>query len=372
MYTAARPYVTAGFVFTGVAVLVVGPIAGRPPSVEIPAPPAPASVAASSIQFETALVELAAQSRAMRAGGPFAALIAAFSNVANDVAGGVDNVAGDVTAAVSTITDAITQTVDDIAANIANLGSGQRLMGDLAAVTAAENSLGAAGNLTALPAAAIAEGPLVALIAAFANITEDVINGVGNVVGDVTQTVSTITDSVIGTVDNLIGDILGSGQMQFSTAAAVTPLALAPQPAGPLVALIRAFGTITEDVITAVSNVVGDVTQTVSTITDSVIGTVDNLIGDILGSPGRAMAAGVATTAPLATVNTLRTTSEVTTVPTVVRHSLTRPETTANPAFSFAAGVAATSSAENPRASAWAVERHTITLPAVKPSNRKN
>jgi|SRR5271166_1506153 len=342
MHTAARSYFTAGLVLTGAGVLAVGPIAARPPSLEIPAAPvAPSvSVSATSIELEAALVELAAaQPALMRAGGPVVTLIEAFQNVTDAALNGIDNVTNDVTATASTITDDIANAVIDILEPVQ------------AKQFAANASTGLIGRIGTGPAQALAT-----LIGAFRDVTDAALAGVDNVVGDVTRTASTITDDIA----NAVIDILEPAQILNARAVAnITRVPTGGRLAGALVTLIAASRNVTDATLAGADNVVGDVTRTASTITDDIANAAINIV-----APSRTFsAAAPVTSAPLASVNTLGTTRAVSSIPTVVRRSLTQPAAPARVAVVPTAVHATVQTRQLSAATPAAAERHVASKP---------
>ena len=346
MHTAARSYFTAGLVLTGAGVLAVGPIAARPPSLEIPAAPvAPSvSVSATSIELEAALVELAAaQPALMRAGGPVVTLIEAFQNVTDAALNGIDNVTNDVTATASTITDDIANALIDILEP-----GGMKRLGANASTVAAVSAIGTIGTR---PAQALAT-----LIGAFRDATDAALAGVDNVVGDVTRTASTITDDIA----NAVIDILEPAQILNARAVAnITRVPTGGRLAGALVTLIAASRNVTDATLAGADNVVGDVTRTASTITDDIANAAINIV-----APSRTFsAAAPVTSAPLASVNTLGTTRAVSSIPTVVRRSLTQPAAPARVAVVPTAVHATVQTRQLSAATPAAAERHVASKP---------
>jgi hypothetical protein len=313
VYTATRSYVTAGLVLTSAGVLAVGPITARPPAVEFRMLPVAASVAVVPTALETAFVTLAHQPGGT---GALATLIEAFQNVRTDLSDGLNTT-------VTTITDTAQSVFNDIENAVTEI------LSPAPGMRQTVNTLGTTGNTTGLPTAGQLTGALATLIEAFRNVNNDLTNGIGTVLGTITDTAQSVVDDITGALIN----ILEPNNNTFNTAATALALNTTSNltnitglPTGALATLIEAFRNVNNDLTNGIGTVLGTITDTAQSVVDDIA---DALI-NILEPKTMVSATTAATTAlapALASVKTPAATSNVAAIPTAVLHPLTAPRT---------------------------------------------
>lgn len=244
MYTAARSSVTAGLVLTGASVLAVGPIAARPPVVEVPVVPAAASVATT----------------ALAKANPLVALIETLRDAEDAALGGFD----------TTVDNGVQQVI-----NFAN---------NTSPVIAGLND-----NLYDAAIGAIGPGAFATLLAAFRDAGDAQIFGVGDAF--TTLLLGTVTDHAIRTAITVNDDLADGLINALETGDPVQAFAT----------LIGAFRDATDDAIGGFGNTVRAATDSiVSTITDNLAGGIVQANNDIAAAVIKLLGPG-----PLATVLTL-------------------------------------------------------------------